>query len=231
MISFAVCIALAWIYYRAPRFNLSRAIALDLSLIVMVTSFVGARLFHILYENFDYYRENPERVLYFWEGGFVYYGGALLAALSAAIFLFIKSPKNLESYFDLFAPVMSLSYILGRFGCFLTGCCYGKACELPWAVGGLHPTQLYAIIFEVGALILILGLEKQKPQERKWAVLQKQGAVFYIWLVLHGIGRLIMEHFRDDFRGPAVGLSISSWISFILIGLATYLLFRKAPLR
>lgn len=196
----------------------------------MVTSLIGARLFHVFYENFEYYANDPLKVFYIWEGGFVYYGGALFSAFAAAIFLYIKSPKNLEAYFDLFAPVMSLSYILGRSACLLTGCCFGKTCDLPWAISGRHPTQAYAMIFEVGALILILGLEKVPFSERRPRFLAKPGAVFYVWLILHAFGRLIMEHFRDDFRGPDFGLSISSWISVSLIALAVYLLARKNPL-
>jgi phosphatidylglycerol:prolipoprotein diacylglycerol transferase len=229
VISITVCIALAWIYYRAPRQGLSRTIALDLGLIVMITSFIGARLFHVFYENFEYYQAEPIKIFYVWEGGFVYYGGALLSAFAGAIFLYLKSPKNLEAYFDLFAPVMSLSYILGRGACLLTGCCFGKTCDLPWAIAGRHPTQAYAMIFELGALILILGLEKVPYKERRPRILGKAGAVLYVWLIFHALGRLIMEHFRDDFRGPNLGLSISSWISITLIVLSVYLVSRKNP--
>ena len=197
----------------------------------MIASLLGARLFHVFYENFEYYQTEPIKILFLWEGGFVYYGGALLAAFAAAIFLYLKSPRNMEAYFDLFAPVMSLSYILGRGACLLTGCCFGQVCDLPWAINGRHPTQAYAMIFELGALILILGLEKVPLRDRRPRQLAQPGAIFYAWLVFHSLGRLIMEHYRDDFRGPAWGLSISSWISVILIALATYLLLRKNPRR
>ncbi len=207
--------------------QLSRSIALDLSLIIMVASFVGSRMFHVFYENFDHYAEAPLKILYFWEGGFVYYGGAIFSALAVAIYLYFKAPKNFECYFDLFAPVMSLAYILGRSACFLAGCCYGESCELPWAVDGRHPTQLYAMIFELGTLILILGLEKTPLKSRRPQVLKKEGAVFYVWIFLHALGRLIMEQFRDDFRGANLGLSISSWISVFVMLLGFFMLVKK----
>jgi phosphatidylglycerol:prolipoprotein diacylglycerol transferase len=85
------------------------------------------------------------------------------------------------------------------------------------------------MVFELGALILILGLEKVPYKDRRPQFLGRPGAVFYSWLIFHSIGRLIMEHYRDDFRGPSLGLSISSWISLTLIALAIYLMVRKNP--
>jgi phosphatidylglycerol:prolipoprotein diacylglycerol transferase len=35
---------------------------------------------------------------------------------------------------DLMAPSIVLGMAVGRIGCFLNGCCFGGACELPWAV-------------------------------------------------------------------------------------------------
>lgn len=47
------------------------------------------------------------------------------------------------------------------------------------------------------------------------------GHTFFFWLLLHAIGRFIIEQFRDDPRGDfLLGLSPSSWISLGLITLA-----------
>ncbi|WP_291515604.1 prolipoprotein diacylglyceryl transferase [Bdellovibrio sp. ArHS] len=219
ILSMTVSICLWWLVQRSHSLGLSRRLTLDLSLIVMVSGFIGGRLFHVFYEDFPYYREEPTRVLQIWNGGFVFYGGALLAGFAAIIYLFLKNKSQLENYLDMFAPVLSFSYVMGRIACLLAGCCFGKYCELPWAYGGRHPTQAYAAAWELGVLFILLGLEKA-PRKRV-------GAVFYIWMILHAIGRLIMEFFRDDFRGPSLGMSISSWISFLIIALGFYFLLRK----
>lgn len=227
VLSATVCICLFWLVRRTGRFQLSRKITLDLSLVIMIAGFIGGRLFHVFYEDFDYYREDPWRILHFWNGGFVFYGGALLAGFFSALFLTFKARKSCEAYMDLFAPVVSFSYAAGRSACLLAGCCYGRYCELPWAVGGRHPTQAYAALWELGVLFILLGLENIPREQRRISYFKHPGSIFFLWMILHATGRLLMESLRDDFRGPSLGLSISSWISTCLIFLGFYLLFRK----
>ncbi|MBO9667458.1 MAG: prolipoprotein diacylglyceryl transferase, partial [Bdellovibrio sp.] len=226
VISLTVVLSLFWIVRRTTKRGLSQQISLDLSLLIMVFGFLGGRLLHVIYESFEYYREDFMRVFYFWDGGFVFYGGMILSAIACVIYLRMRAPKTLESYLDLFAPVMAFAYAAGRGACLLAGCCYGRYCDLPWAISGRHPAPLYAILWELGNLCLILGLEKSR-KSRDHGFFAQPGRIFYMWLILHGIGRLIMEAFRDDFRGPTLGLSISSWISFVLILLGVGLLLKK----
>lgn len=231
VITATVCLCLLWLNSRIAKYSVTRSTALDLSLVVMIASFVGARLFHVLYENPEIYLANPERIFYFWDGGFVFYGGALLAGLSGYLFLRWKDAKNLLEYFDLFAPVLALSYSLGRVGCLLAGCCYGRTCELPWSIAGRHPTQIYASLWELGVVFILLGLETVPREKRHPSPLQKKGAIFFVWMVLHGMGRIVMEAFRDDFRGPDLGLSVSTWISVVLILTGLVFLFKPTSRR
>lgn len=227
IVSLALCLALLWVVRRAHQSHLSREITLDVSLLVMVSGFIGARLFHVFYENPAYYQEDWLRLFEVWNGGFVFYGGALTAGFLGVLYLHVKTKGFFESYLDLFAPVGAFTYILGRFACFLTGCCYGKYCDLPWAINERHPTQLYAAFWEFGTLLILLGCEKIPAQSRRPSFLAKSGSIFYLWMILHASGRLLMEAFRDDFRGPTLGLSVSSWISVGLILLGLFLVIRK----
>ena len=43
-------------------------------------------------------------------------------------------PFPLRPYMDVLAPSIAVGTLFGRLGCFLNGCCYGDACQLPWAV-------------------------------------------------------------------------------------------------
>lgn len=227
IISIAICLSLLWIVRRATAHHLSREITLDVSLIIMLTGFIGARLFHVFFESPEYYVGDWLRILEFWNGGFVFYGGALLAALCAILFLNYKTKGLFEGYLDIFAPALSFAYLVGRIGCFMTGCCYGKYCDLPWAVGGRHPTQLYAVFWELGTLLILLGCERIPAQSRRPTFLAKSGSIFYLWMVLHGTGRFVMEAYRDDFRGPSWGFSISGWISLVIVITGLYLIYRK----
>jgi phosphatidylglycerol:prolipoprotein diacylglycerol transferase len=207
VLSLDVCLLLVWLRRRTLSLGLDLKIAWDTALVAMIAAFVGARLFHVVYENPEIYRENPWAIFYFWNGGFVFYGGALMTALCGWLFLY-RQQAQVSAYFDLFTPVCSLGYAIGRWACFLAGCCYGKTCHLPWAVEGRHPTQLYASFWEFGVLLILLGLEKKN---------HKPGKIFFLWLILHAAGRILMETYRDDFRGAAPLFSISTWISLVLI--------------
>src|SRR5436309_1822490 len=65
---------------------------------------------------------------------------------------------------DTFALPLALALAVGRWGCFLNGCCYGVPTELPWGVrfgDGVcrHPTQVYEVAFHLSlALVLYLLL-------------------------------------------------------------------------
>lgn len=165
-------------------------------------------MFHVLFESPQNYFQDPKTIFYMWQGGFVFYGGLLAVLPSTYLFCKIKK-QDFLSWADFFVPFISVGYIFGRLGCFLAGCCYGKSCDLPWAINNLHPTQLYAVLAE--ALVFLLLLSEKKMNRPK-------GVLFATWMIGHGIGRLFMEPFRDDFRGPEVsGLSISQILSLILV--------------
>ena len=229
VISLTLCIALFWIVRRAERLYFSRELTLDLSLILMSVGLVGSRLFHVFFENPSYYSENWLRVFEVWNGGFVFYGGAIPAAAVAIFWTSRKNQGLYHGYLDLFAPVVSFTYLMGRIGCFLAGCCYGKQCDLPWAIHGKHPTQLYAVLFETITLILLLICERIPPHQRRPAFLAKSGCIFYLWMVFHSLGRLAMEAFRDDHRGPELIISISSWLSLAVLGLGLFHVLKKNP--
>ncbi|UOF00888.1 prolipoprotein diacylglyceryl transferase [Bdellovibrio reynosensis] len=227
VISLTICICLYWSTRRAFAYDLSKKLTLDLGLLIMVTGFIGGRLFHVLYEDIAYYRESMWRIFEFWNGGFVFYGGALLAGLCGYLFLRKKDSHRLPTYLDMLAPLLCFSYAAGRLACLLAGCCFGKYCELPWAISGRHPTQAYAALWELGVLFILLGIEKGVRESGQPKIFKKSGSLFYLWMILHSLGRFIVESLRDDFRGPEFGISVSSWISAVIFIYGWYLLLAK----
>lgn len=232
-LSLVYCLGIFYFFSRLKRFSLNPNTASDILLIVMVFGFLGSRLFYVFYQEPAYYKNNPLEILQFWHGGFVYYGGFLTAVL-ASYFYLRRKPEPLGLWMDAAAPVLALCYGLGRWACFFNGCCYGAVCAFPWAVkfphlhDHRHPTQLYAVGFEILAWLLLLLLERKVVYKYKTF-----GMLFYTWITLHGIGRIIMESFRDDPRGTEIlGFTISTWISAVLIlwgaGMLLYRFVNKA---
>jgi phosphatidylglycerol---prolipoprotein diacylglyceryl transferase len=219
VISIACTLATIWFVKRAEKRSLHRVTAIDLTIAVLLGGILGARLLHVFYEDPAFYRENPLAVLQVWNGGFVFLGGVVGAWFAGMIFCQIKN-EPFWFWADIAVIPISFGYALGRIACFLNGCCYGKWCDLPWAVymqGGFrHPTQLYASFIE---FIILFFLIKIEPKVRL------SGSLFGSWLVLHSISRLIMEQFRDDPRGPTMaGLSLGTWMSFALLSGGLFLL-------
>ncbi|MBX3039476.1 MAG: prolipoprotein diacylglyceryl transferase [Bdellovibrionaceae bacterium] len=220
--SLNAALLLAWAKSRASHLDLSPRVALDLVLTILISGLIGGRLLHVVWEAPQFYLENPEAIFHLMSGGYVYFGGLAAGLGAGVLFLrFRQEGPQLGRWFDFVAPLASLGTGLGRIGCFFAGCCYGKVCLLPWAFPfpdekGLsflrHPTQLYSVIWELGVLAILLGLEKIPAKNRpRW--LRPAGALFLTWIGLHSIGRFFIEFLRDDFRGPVLYLSISQWLS------------------
>jgi phosphatidylglycerol:prolipoprotein diacylglycerol transferase len=223
------CSISLWLFYRSlvTRGDFEKQIpaVLDSAMASLVIGFVGARLLHVVYEDPAPYIHDVRRVLYFWNGGFVYYGGFLTGAVGAYVF-FLWRTKNLISgraqqnlvflkALDSAALALAVGYAIGRFACFLNGCCYGSHCVFPWAIDFKHPTQLYAIFCESLTIFLILRIQK--------SIHTLPGDIFWSWLFLHGCGRLIMERFRDDPRGPSwLSLSLGTWLSLLVCAIAGF---------
>ena len=230
IVSLAFCACLLWLVRRSEARGLSRNSALDLSLVVMIAGFLGARLLHIFFEEPAYYREAPARALEVWRGGFVWYGGALLGCGAGVLFA-RRRKMDVALWLDVFAPVLALGYALGRFACFLAGCCYGDICRLS-SVSFRYPTQVFAILWELGALALIVRAEKNRRAGRGSYLLRPSGRLFALWVFLHALGRVIMEAFRGDPRGPEIaGLSLATWISFLLLGAVAAFFLKRHPSR
>ena len=234
IISIGFMVGMIWLVRRTDRAGLNRNIALDACLIIMVGALIGSRLFHILWEHPDYYSNRPWDVFKLWQGGFVFYGGVIGSVIPVLFYMHRRSQSVIQ-WLDVFAPVIPLSYGIGRFATFLSGSGYGKPTDLPWGVQfppgteapsgvSVHPTQIYSMLWQFAWLYGLLLLERRlkvKPRsQRRWA---QPGGLFFIMMIGHGVGRGVWEQFRNDFRGWApLGLSVSSWISLMIIGIGVY---------
>lgn len=231
VISLALCVCAIWLVRRTESRGLERNRALDLSLIVLFAGFAGSRAFHVLLEEPHYYWDDVSRVVEIWRGGFVWYGGALTGATAALAYLRWRR-FAIGVWLDIFAPICALGYALGRVACLLTGCCYGAVCVLADGSSFRHPTQAYAMIWELGVLFLLLRLERWCDAGRIARTWREPGRLFLVWLGLHSIGRIIMESFRADPRGPnLLGLSQATWISLVMIMIVSIVFARDSRKR
>lgn len=223
IISLSLSILLFFLSYRVDKFLIDRKTAYDIAIIIMMAGFIGGRLFHVFYEEFDYYANDPKQVFFFWNGGFVYFGGLISGWLGVLTYCFYRKLPFLR-WADFYAPLLSLSHALGRIGCVLSGCCFGTYCTVPWALDGRHPTATYLVVGELLIFFMIMALEKMRTQH---PVKEASGALFFKWVFLSSLLRYVVEFYRDDFRGrfyhlPLLGtLSISQLICLALMLIST----------
>ncbi|MDR1166958.1 MAG: prolipoprotein diacylglyceryl transferase, partial [Deltaproteobacteria bacterium] len=130
----AVLVAYYSLRWSAPRAGLAAREARDLAFWLIVLGLIGARLFFVAF-HFELFRGRLHRALYYFEGGLMFQGGFLLAFLGA---LRLARRRRIPFWraADALAPALALGQGLGRIGCFLEGCCYGKRVPdgFPWGV-------------------------------------------------------------------------------------------------
>ncbi|VEN73590.1 Prolipoprotein diacylglyceryl transferase [Candidatus Desulfarcum epimagneticum] len=189
----------------ARRKNIDPDRISDLVFYALIAGIVGARLFYALTDPAPYI-QNPLALLKIWEGGLVFYGAFILAV--PTIFIYARR-HGLKAavIFDILAPGLALGHFFGRIGCFLAGCCYGKASDLPFAVVfqnpgslaplnlGLHPVQLYSALSNLLIFGFLWLLRKR---------LRIDGQLFWVYVLLYAAARFFLEFFRGDFRGDFV---------------------------
>lgn len=219
VISLSLSFLVIYLAQRLEKYDEDRRPAYDIAIILMVSGFLGGRLMHVFYEEWPYYQKYPIQILYFWQGGYVFFGGFFFATLNSFIYCKYKKIDFLK-FGDFFAPLLSLAHAFGRWGCFFAGCCFGAKCDIPWSIEGRYPTALYLSIGELLIFTYLIFFEKKMRSMNRTDL---AGSVLVKWFLLHSLLRYFVEYFRDDFRGafysfPLVGqLSISQIICLIIV--------------
>lgn len=108
---------------------------LQLSFWMMISGIAGARLFFVIQNRDDFFRNGVSfqtliEIVDMTKGGLVVYGSLVGGSLGAILFL-RRSHLPLLKTADVLAPAMPLGLAIGRIGCLMNGCCFGGVCELP----------------------------------------------------------------------------------------------------
>jgi phosphatidylglycerol:prolipoprotein diacylglycerol transferase len=228
LVATGVLLSLWYARVQAPRAGLDPDRVWNLGIYMVLSAIIIAKVWYVL-SDLGYYREHPGEI-FGWstlQSGGTFYGGVVGAVGFALIYMWAQKIPALP-LFDTYAFALPLGHAIGRVGCFMAGCCYGKPTTLPWGVTftneaaerlvgtpldiPLHPTQLYEAGAELLILFLLLATERTG---RRFA-----GRTFWLYMLLYAISRFIIEFFRGDERGSVGSFSTSQFISIILAPLA-----------
>ena len=177
---------------RAAKTGVDPDIISGVCFIAVVSGIAGARALFVL-DNLRFYISHPLEILMLQHGGLSWFGGMLLAILCACLYL--KRKKiSVYTVLDLLAPFVVLAQAIGRIGCFLNGCCYGRPSRFGIYVDASHealiPTQIYSAL-----MLLMIFVFLRFMQERPGL---KAGTVFFLYILLYSLKRFFIEFFRGD---------------------------------
>jgi phosphatidylglycerol:prolipoprotein diacylglycerol transferase len=175
---------------------------IDLGPWLIIGAIVGARTLYVIsYWDEAFAGKAIVEVFKVWKGGLVYYGGLIGSSLAGILYVRLKK-LPLWQVADIVAPSIALGYAFGRIGCLLNGCCYGRACNLPWAIRfpegnplnpptyPVHPTQVYESLLNLGLYAALAWLFRRRKFD---------GQVFGVYLVSYAVLRSFVELFRGDY--------------------------------
>jgi len=215
---------------RARARGLDRQRVLDLGIWIIVGALAGAKLL-LLVTDYRQYSQNPRALLDLVRSAGVFYGG-LIAAVAVAFIYMWRHRMPLWTTTDAFAPGIALGHAVGRLGCLMAGCCFGRPTSVPWAITfhnpaaslnsdtplgvPLHPTQLY----EAGAELIILGVLLWLERRGR----PFPGRTFWSYVLLYAVARFVIEFYRGDPRGTVGIFSTSQFLSLLLAPLAIVML-------
>lgn len=255
MLGIAFITASYLLSFEAKRKKIPENVSVNITFLALIGGVVGSKLLYIIEEWKYITSLPSDKVFttegIFSPMGLTFYGGFILAIILILIYVRKKNVKFMKVA-DATAPGLAIGYGIARIGCHLSGDGdYGLpisqfASWVPWGTdyskgtvppsaafrgsefaqsypAGIvpdhtlcHPTPVYEFI--VGLIIFAVLWRYRKK-------FTQDGKLFYLYLVLTGTARLLVEFMRLNPR-ILFGLSEAQLISILMILFGTYFYFR-----
>ena len=182
---------------------------------MLIGALIGAKLLSLITRLLEY-GWNEKAISE--PGGLVFYGGLLIAIVSAYIGSHIAGYSS-EYLFNNLAFLIPLAHGIGRIGCFLVGCCYGIPYTGPFSVvfpeGGNAPAGIPLFPVQLAEAIMLFMLSAYLFF--RYTLKERKGAL-QCYLIIYAVMRFFLEFLRGDYyRGIYYGLSTSQWISIAIL--------------
>lgn len=234
-IAIAMIVGISIALHEAKRTGQNQDTYLDLLMLTMLTSVVGARIYYVIF-SWDNYKDNLGEILNIRNGGLAIYGGIIAGAITVFIYSKITKMKFLQIA-DTVCMGLVAGQIIGRWGNFFNREAFGEytnnllAMQLPvsavrkneitsamWnhvvTIGGVeyiqvHPTFLYEGLWSFMVLLFLFWFRKRKKFE---------GELFFCYLAGYGAGRFWIESLRtDQLLLPGIHVPVSQLLSAVLV--------------
>jgi prolipoprotein diacylglyceryl transferase len=196
----------------------------SLFLYVVIGTVIGARLGHVFFYDWAYYKVHPAEILKIWHGGLASHGAAIAIPLMLWLWSRKVSKKSILWALDCIVVPVGLAGACIRTGNLINSEIYGNPTSVPWAFIFIredniprHPTQIY----EALAYLIIFGVLMYLFF--KTEIRFKEGRIFgWFMLLLFGF-RFFIEFLKADQVAFEANMSLNmgQWLSIplALVGL------------
>lgn len=223
ILAFAVFIGIITTYKLFKKFYNEQEAEkfIDFSPILIITGIAGARLYYCAV-NYSYYINHPLEIFAIRQGGLSIHG-MLIAGLLTLLLLCRFYKISFLKLSDAILCATALAQSIGRWGNFFNSEAFGTPCNLPWKLfiplaqrpsdyinyEYFHPTFLYESILDFGIFILLLLLFKRFSKA--------PGTICCLYLILYGLVRIFVEHFRIDSALNISGIPVAQIVSLVIL--------------
>jgi phosphatidylglycerol:prolipoprotein diacylglycerol transferase len=215
----AVIVAWAWFTRRARRLGLPEERLFNLAFFTLLAGILGAKLLLVALDWREYV-EHPAQIFGTIRSAGVLLGGIVAGALTFALYA-RRHGLPLLVLADAIAAPLALAQAIGRLGCFSGGCCWGIPVDprhwfaVVFESEAAHELtgvplddprlaiQLVEAAFDLGLVVVLTLLWRRRPEPA--------GTVFWVYALLYGAGRALLEEGRGDLhRGLWLGGTVST---------------------
>jgi phosphatidylglycerol---prolipoprotein diacylglyceryl transferase len=205
IIGLGTMLALYLAIKESERRGMHKDTFMDLMLFAVPIAIICARIYYVIFK-WDYYSQNPSKIIAIWEGGIAIHGALIGSVVTAIVFARVKG-LSFWKIADIAAPSIILGQAIGRWGNFMNQEAHGGPIAenqiqtfynvLPdfimdqMYIQGTyyHPTFLYESIWSLVGFALLLMLRK---------VNLRRGEMFLTYVIWYSIGRFFVEGLRTD---------------------------------
>lgn len=203
--------------------GLSKDQVLDVIFYLIIGAAIGGKLFFIIFYWQDFAASvGLDKIRY----GFVFLGG-FVGACVAGVYILRRMNIPLFRAADFFVQAVPLGHAIGKIGCFLAGCCYGKIshvhalsvkftdphCLVPQHLHGvgLYPVQLIESAISFCLFLVLYKLSNMK---------HKAGTILAAYMIGFGIIRFTAEFFRGEDEIYILGITQNQITALALVAIA-----------
>lgn len=226
----------------------------DISPHIIIGGILGARIYYCIL-NYKYYSQHLIEIPELWHGGISIHG-AVIGGLIGGLIYAKRHKLPILKLCDIFSYGLVLGQAIGRWGNFFNSEAFGRPTEnflklyIPiykrpleyMQYNYFHPTFLYESFLDVCIFLILFFIVRKivanhviarqkasvEPDATTEAIYSYDGIVFFSYLILYSIVRIIIEQIRIDSVLNIYGIPVAQIMSGIIILMSAIFLIKLA---